>query len=1027
MKKIFTFFVALVAFAVSARAQATIILEAHNVWDDGTGYQLLLDADHSTYGTTIPETGPLTTSGDADASVYAQFEYKIPTNADGSLTTQNMVMDGTATIEIPAGTYDYVVVNPTPDDRVWIASGTDSRGDDYTFENGKIYHFSVALNGNNDLVTLTVTTIPTEPTIIVSPEAVAFGTVILGNSANQTLSVSSYEITSGITATVEAPFSVSTDGTTFATTATLAAEGGSLYVRYTPETVGSDNGTLTLAAGDVTTTVALTGVALDCSNNPIPYIFNFDNDAMASCWESIDANGDGKLFQIVTGSAYAYYNYSSTEAANDYLVSPVFALDGNQLLSFDYRAASTSYPERFEVLAWGADTIALTNPIDVTTATATTQYIDLSELNGNYKIVFHCISDANMYNFYISNFKIDINGTSMIVNPEAIDFAIVPMNTTSDAQTVEMTCINVTDPVTLTTTAPFEISLDGASYAATATIPASTESVVNHTVYVRFAPTAVGDFSENLTIAAGEITNTVALTGSSVDCSTGIDTLPFTEDFDSGVVPPTCWTVNDPASFFFAQSQDGSLKVLGMQAADVLITPEIKVNSAMTISFDYLNDFGTAATAPTYFRIGYSTTDNNIENFTWQGEQLCSVDEFTSITSVLPEGTKYAAIQLTQLGSGLYYGIFEMPDAMYVDNFTLTALTEPTMLVSDEAVSFGQIVFGNPSAPKTVSVTGALLTDEIAVAAPANFEISSNGTSYGSSLTLPVEGGTIYVRYNPAAVGSHNGNMTVTSGTTTKNIALNGSAIDCSAINELPYEENFESGFGCWAVNQVNPTATWTISAGEDGNWAFVNYDVEDQNEDLISPSFNFKQEYRHIYLKFDFNTSYYYLHDGDGTGEQHNLLIYVSTDGGQTYSATPVYNMREDEPEFANFTTTNTTVDLSAFKGNSNVKIKFNYFASYGATLAIDNINLSYTTGIEENEASSRVYPNPAFSVVNVEATSSIDRIEIFNVNGQKINDIQVGDNNTTINTANLSNGLYMMKIYTENGVSNQKFTVVK
>ena len=55
MKKIFTLFVALFAFAFCVKAQqVTVILEAHDVWGDGSGYQLLLDADHSAYGTVIP-------------------------------------------------------------------------------------------------------------------------------------------------------------------------------------------------------------------------------------------------------------------------------------------------------------------------------------------------------------------------------------------------------------------------------------------------------------------------------------------------------------------------------------------------------------------------------------------------------------------------------------------------------------------------------------------------------------------------------------------------------------------------------------------------------------------------------------------------------------------------------------------------------------------------------------------------------------------------------------------------------------
>ena len=39
----------------NAQGDVTIILEAHDVWKDGSGYQLLLDKDHNTYGTVIPE------------------------------------------------------------------------------------------------------------------------------------------------------------------------------------------------------------------------------------------------------------------------------------------------------------------------------------------------------------------------------------------------------------------------------------------------------------------------------------------------------------------------------------------------------------------------------------------------------------------------------------------------------------------------------------------------------------------------------------------------------------------------------------------------------------------------------------------------------------------------------------------------------------------------------------------------------------------------------------------------------------
>ena len=208
MKKLFSLALVLFAMLFAANAQVTVILEAHDVWGDGSGYQLLLDADHNTYGTTIPATGGLTSSGDASASVYAEFEYKIPANADGSLTTQNIVFDGSVSITIPAGTYDYCITNPTPGDRMWIASNNGTqpgRADDFVFEDGHIYHFLVGRVGSNDGITLTVSMIPTGPTID-APAAVNFGTVLLNNSNTQTANINAYLLTNSITATTAAPF-----------------------------------------------------------------------------------------------------------------------------------------------------------------------------------------------------------------------------------------------------------------------------------------------------------------------------------------------------------------------------------------------------------------------------------------------------------------------------------------------------------------------------------------------------------------------------------------------------------------------------------------------------------------------------------------------------------------------------------------------------------------------------------------------------------------------------------------------------
>ena len=154
---------------------ATISLTVGDVWGDGSGYQMLLDADATAFGNEIPAEGPLTQGGDAPAGLYDAFEYKIPVNADGSTTTSNIVINNTITIEVPAGTYDWCIANPTPGDRIWIASAQGNiggRADDYEFEAGYTYNFTVYLLGQNDATDVEIIPGGETPVITDSPTPV---------------------------------------------------------------------------------------------------------------------------------------------------------------------------------------------------------------------------------------------------------------------------------------------------------------------------------------------------------------------------------------------------------------------------------------------------------------------------------------------------------------------------------------------------------------------------------------------------------------------------------------------------------------------------------------------------------------------------------------------------------------------------------------------------------------------------------------------------------------------------------------
>ena len=120
-------------------------------------------------------------------------------------------------------------------------------------------------------------------------------------------------------------------------------------------------------------------------------------------------------------------------------------------------------------------------------------------------------------------------------------------------------------------------------------------------------------------------------------------------------------------------------------------------------------------------------------------------------------------------------------------NITYTASTDPTITISGTLTPFSAQP-GVPSTAQTYSVAGSNLTDNISITAPTGFELSTNGTTYLSGLTLNQTGGTVssttvYVRLNSATEGSFGGNIThISSGASTKNVAVSGNVLYINAL-----------------------------------------------------------------------------------------------------------------------------------------------------------------------------------------------------------------------------------------------------
>ena len=215
--------------------------------------------------------------------------------------------------------------------------------------------------------------------------------------------------------------------------------------------------------------------------------------------------------------------------------------------------------------------------------------------------------------------------------------------------------------------------------------------------------------------------------------------------------------------------------------------------------------------------------------------------------------------------------------------------------------------------------------------------------------------------------------------------------------------ENPDAGV-TWEVFETEGTAPGNHSVGIN----FREYFAIGQRDFLISPPFNLANtstpslEFQHAYAQ-------YYAEAGD------SLIVSVSADCGTTWNR--IYaNAENGTGNFATHELTTDdwwpavasdwclegwgasciTLDLSAFAGNDQVRIRFETFSFAGHPIFIDNVAVSSLVGIPGNSlglSKMRVYPNPSDGNFHVALPEGhqFDKIQVMNNLGQIVKEIPV------------------------------------
>jgi hypothetical protein len=156
------------------------------------------------------------------------------------------------------------------------------------------------------------------------------------------------------------------------------------------------------------------------------------------------------------------------------------------------------------------------------------------------------------------------------------------------------------------------------------------------------------------------------------------------------------------------------------------------------------------------------------------------------------------------------------------------------------------------------------------------------------------------------------------------------------------------------------------------------------------------------------------------------NLRIYTEEGGPAPVPGSIVpnkYNIELDGELVG--ATANLTFTLEAPDTDVHTYTVYYVDANYGISCPM-SIDYQVELGVIENEVVNSIYPNPTSGDLYINAMN-MTRISIVNTMGQVVYEQNVSGNEAVIDMAKFEAGVYMVNIFTENGSSVKRVTVVK
>ena len=519
-------------------------------------------------------------------------------------------------------------------------------------------------------------------------------------------------------------------------------------VSYTPLTVGGLPGS-TAAAG----WYGITGVAVPATAQVAGLVLRFrKTGSTALRVDDIILTGTvaaGTPLLSTTGTLTAFSTPVGTpSAAQSYtLTGSSLAADVTVTAPTGYEVSQTSATAGFaatQTVAPSSGSASATIYVRLTGATA-------GAFSGS---VTHTSTTAS------ASVAVAGNTAGLTVTPTSLSNFSTPQNTASAYQAYALTGAGLSGSVTVTAPSGYEVA-QGAGTSTTspgsftASLTVTQANATNgRTIYVRLAATLAGTYTDAVTNAAtGAATQSVAV---------------------SGTVTPPALTVNPTSLSDFSNTQGTA------SAYQAYALTGAGLGSGVTVTapsgYEVAQGVGTSTTAPGAFTTSLTVSQANATAGRTIYVRLAAATLAGSYTGSVTNATTGATTQSVALSGTV-------------------AAPAPTLAASPASLAAFNAPTGTSSASQTYTLTGANLTSDITLTAPAGFEVSLTGTagSYASTATAPAAsvqasgGQAIFVHLLSGTAGTYGGDIVnAGGGAPTRNVAVSGTVVAFPAAAPAP-------------------------------------------------------------------------------------------------------------------------------------------------------------------------------------------------------------------------------------------------